>query len=162
MHLKRMFIPAKEIETGESSHPRERDIALPEFKDLGEVHRRLVQAHPLTLMYRDRPSKTKRQLRNSAARLSAFFHRPVHRLNFNTSSVSRLYHRIAARFIKSLNRTERAVHKSFLRIIFRKHHRRSGLKIKCRRRKTTLFWRGNNHLGAMRGHSKRARLARKF
>src|SRR3989344_330146 len=105
-------------------------------------------------MYRDCPSKTKRQLLDTGADPTVLFHGPLHRLNPDSSSAPGFYNRIIIGFIERFNYAKRAVNKSFLRIILCEHYRRADLKMKYFWRKTAFFECGDGRGRTMREHDK--------
>src|SRR3989344_7460876 len=106
------------METRKPSQARESNIPLSKLKDPRKIHHCFIQTHSLTLVNGDCPCKAKRKLCNPNAFLSVFLNCPVHRLNFNPSSISCFYDRITTYLIKGINHTKSTIHETFLRIVF--------------------------------------------
>src|SRR3990167_3070089 len=122
MHLERALIPPEKMNDREFPYARERDISLPKFKHLTQVHHSFVQAHSLAFMHGYRPGKPQRELCNPRKNSSPFFHRPACSRNLYLPPAPKLYYRIIIFFGKSFHSAERAVHISFFRIILCKHN----------------------------------------
>ncbi|KKS92204.1 MAG: hypothetical protein UV67_C0008G0026 [Parcubacteria group bacterium GW2011_GWC1_43_12] len=114
MHLKCPFVPTQNKKPRQSPNARKRHIPLAEFKHVVQVNYRLIKAHSLAFVNRDRPSQAKRHLLNLGQNSAIFLNSPFHRLGFDHPPVPSSDYGPFAVFIKPLDQTQHPIHKARL------------------------------------------------